>query len=485
MHDVHSKRPLLAIDDVWTKNSLQDIVDMLCRQKLTRTILTASSRQGYQGLALLPSVKVGSQLEQLVSQEYDLGHGDRQALSKLLTPSLRCTSPSRAQPTAGAAGGVEVVDSILAEQLFQQAKGVKHLRFMRNTSSILQQTIRSLTNSVVSKPAGHTMRTNLATTAAATTEAGISRKHLVTSPSRVSDTLYYRLSPSSASGPHGRVSSKQYYPRQASSPPGDPCIGSPYTEALYSPQHTHKVNSSRCSSDRLVSTTKPGDKTSRSKQRIYRPLSDSAKILPHYSSTSHWTSPNSGQGVVANAGQDEVNKLYREITELSTHTNLKYLHICDTGIQLLSTALSYDRSIIKLTLSRAHISDHGLSSLIDILPSMKMLKYLDLSYNCFGDDSIHSLTDALLTSYQAGNRGVIDYDMQAMFSTRSQLSLGRDRSYKPTIATNTIQTLSIAGNRGSLQGIVYMIQGLFSNEATTSKRQQGKLNYGHRLYWLR
>lgn len=76
---------------------------------------------------------------------------------------------------------------------------------------------------------------------------------------------------------------------------------------------------------------------------------------------------------------------FREITRLSTYTNMKYMAIGDPGVYQLAHVLYNDPIIIQLTLSCARITDEGIYELSAILPYMHKLKYLDLSSNSFTD----------------------------------------------------------------------------------------------------
>ncbi len=76
---------------------------------------------------------------------------------------------------------------------------------------------------------------------------------------------------------------------------------------------------------------------------------------------------------------------FREITRLSTYTNMKYMAIGDPGVFQLAQVLYNDPIIIQLTLSCARITDEGIYELSAILPYMHKLKYLDLSSNSFTD----------------------------------------------------------------------------------------------------
>lgn len=80
-----------------------------------------------------------------------------------------------------------------------------------------------------------------------------------------------------------------------------------------------------------------------------------------------------------------VSDLYRNITEISTKSNLKYDSIGDHGAQLLAAALKDDHVIECLVLSSARIGDLGAEAIGSAVQSMKCLRHLDLSQNCIGD----------------------------------------------------------------------------------------------------
>lgn len=90
---------------------------------------------------------------------------------------------------------------------------------------------------------------------------------------------------------------------------------------------------------------------------------------------------------------DFVDFPYRYIEELSTYTNMKYLHVGNQGCSKLSQALRNDPHIKKLVLAHGRVSCRGLSTLSSTLPTMKCLMYLDVSQNGIGFSGVLSLVN--------------------------------------------------------------------------------------------
>lgn len=90
-----------------------------------------------------------------------------------------------------------------------------------------------------------------------------------------------------------------------------------------------------------------------------------------------------------------ISDVYRNITEISTKSNLKYDFIGDQGAELLAEALKDDHVIERIVLSSARIGDAGAEVLCAAVESMKGLRYLDLSQNCIGDDGANHIAAAI------------------------------------------------------------------------------------------
>ena len=88
-------------------------------------------------------------------------------------------------------------------------------------------------------------------------------------------------------------------------------------------------------------------------------------------------------------------ELWREITEVSTYTNLKHMLVGDQGTERLSIAFTDDPIVEKVCLSRAGVTDVGVRALSESLPTMKALRVLDLSQNAITDDGVYALAKSL------------------------------------------------------------------------------------------
>ena len=85
----------------------------------------------------------------------------------------------------------------------------------------------------------------------------------------------------------------------------------------------------------------------------------------------------------------------REITTLSTLSNMKYMKIGDAGLTDLSVVLLNDQIIRSINLSNARVSSEGIAALADVLPTMSALTHLDLSCNLICNDGAQALVTAI------------------------------------------------------------------------------------------
>lgn len=73
---------------------------------------------------------------------------------------------------------------------------------------------------------------------------------------------------------------------------------------------------------------------------------------------------------------------HRDITTLSTRTNLKYMKVTDDGLLRLNPALHDHPTITQIILTGAHLTDISVMPFArEVLPSLTRLVYLDLSCN--------------------------------------------------------------------------------------------------------
>ncbi len=89
---------------------------------------------------------------------------------------------------------------------------------------------------------------------------------------------------------------------------------------------------------------------------------------------------------------------FREVTTVSTASNLKYMKVGDAGLEDLSAAMRDDMILTTLCLSGARVSSVSVGFLAAVLPSMSALTYLDLSRNLVCDKGALLLAAAIATS---------------------------------------------------------------------------------------
>lgn len=405
------QRQPLHLDDVWTKNSLQDILDLIEKQNSIRCLRAtpAAGNHVLFGLPLLSSVKLGNRLEQISDHESMLASGDRQALAAVYAQYTQSESSSK-----------------LTGQLLA-AKGVGNLKFAG---------VRALEGTIRSMGGAGQMESK-------------SNKQLVASPHAISDKLLFgadasrRFNTSSVKTPGSMKSAGS----------ADPLM-SPYIEALYSSPSNRRKSMAM------------SEKTSRS---VF--LSGSVKAM----STKFKGGGGGGGRSVATVEDTKTENnndhLYREIIELSTYNNLKYIAIGDQGASRLSQVLYNDLCIVKLILPNARITDDGCIALADIIPSMRQLVYLDLSNNCIGDEGVLALADALVRTYNTANNSMAVINAE---HADNEQYLQRVEELNNGIVSVT--TCSIAGNRAKLRSILELLRCLIPQ---TGPRHR------HKLYWLR
>jgi hypothetical protein len=85
----------------------------------------------------------------------------------------------------------------------------------------------------------------------------------------------------------------------------------------------------------------------------------------------------------------------REISVLSTRTNLKYMKIGNAGVLDLAGALQFDEIVTELCLAGARISSAGMLKFAPMLPDIKALRHLDLSCNAICNTGAVALAAAL------------------------------------------------------------------------------------------
>eukprot|EP01038_Epipyxis_sp_PR26KG_P015703 gene15703-21255_t len=83
----------------------------------------------------------------------------------------------------------------------------------------------------------------------------------------------------------------------------------------------------------------------------------------------------------------------RDITSLSTLTNMKYMRIGDDGLDDLSNALKDDNIIKHINLSNAKLSSKSILNFSSIIPFMYALEIIDLSYNNIDDEGAIAISN--------------------------------------------------------------------------------------------
>lgn len=157
------------------------------------------------------------------------------------------------------------------------------------------------------------------------------------------------------------------------------------------------------------------------------------------------------QGLIQQANKAAVHDSelpIRFITELSTQSNMKYMHIGNKGIKSLAEALVNDKVITHLCLSGGRISDMGVKALATNLVQIRALIYLDLSSNAIGDEGVSSIAEAILEG-----------------SVRKEIIVNDVLTVKPIIRErHPLQTLLINHNRISVRGAEAIVHAVINSE---------------------
>ena len=138
---------------------------------------------------------------------------------------------------------------------------------------------------------------------------------------------------------------------------------------------------------------------------------DTSKLLPLSHLQQSKLHQNSEKQMNSNGVQSNVDYAQaRDITRLSTYSNLKHYNIGDDGIRALSAVLNGDCTVQHLCLAGARITSSGIVSFAEVAPNIRRLSYLDLSSNAICDVGARALSEALpkcdllATCILSGNR---------------------------------------------------------------------------------
>lgn len=138
---------------------------------------------------------------------------------------------------------------------------------------------------------------------------------------------------------------------------------------------------------------------------------DTSKLLPLSHLQQSKPHQNSEKQMNSNVVQSNVDYAQaRDITRLSTYSNLKHYNIGDDGIRALSAVLNGDCIVQHLCLAGARITSAGIVSFAEVAPNIRRLSYLDLSSNAICDVGARALSEALpkcdllATCILSGNR---------------------------------------------------------------------------------
>jgi hypothetical protein len=97
----------------------------------------------------------------------------------------------------------------------------------------------------------------------------------------------------------------------------------------------------------------------------------------------------------------------RFITCWSTRDNMKHMNIGTTGAEKLFRNLKSNAVVERLILPKARLNDLAVSYFIDVLPSMKALKEIDLSENCITCEGA-KLISSIFHSHEIDNVQVLN-----------------------------------------------------------------------------
>ena len=138
---------------------------------------------------------------------------------------------------------------------------------------------------------------------------------------------------------------------------------------------------------------------------------DTSKLLPLSQLQQSKLHQNSEKQMNSNGVQSNVDYAQaRDITRLSTYSNLKHYNIGDDGIRALSAVLNGDCIVQHLCLAGARITSSGIVCFAEVAPNIRRLSYLDLSSNAICNVGARALSEALpkcdllATCILSGNR---------------------------------------------------------------------------------
>lgn len=179
-----------------------------------------------------------------------------------------------------------------------------------------------------------------------------------------------------------------------------------------------------------------------------------------------------GSKVLATRSNVVGKDLWRDITEISTYTNMKYMQIGDEGAKLLSAALKNDYVIRKLCLAHAHINDLGAISIAKAIPFIHALKYLDLSSNAICDEGAVYLAKAIEEQY-------FHRAQEAKSKNDSELLIAKNHAELKAAALKcSVRRLSLAGNRIGMKGVLAIINTVLKSHKSFSNSKAHRTTRG-------
>lgn len=150
------------------------------------------------------------------------------------------------------------------------------------------------------------------------------------------------------------------------------------------------------------------------------------------------------------------------------HGNLAGSIFTEEEITKISVALSYNHTLVILSLSSIALNDAGVALICEALEGNNVLVELKLDFNTITDAGAQCIATTLLRdNYTAGNRNELLADQTNHKNNISLLSLQYNmitdvgvRSLADALTVNTVlKTLNVGGNPIGIDGVALFAQG--------------------------
>jgi hypothetical protein len=145
---------------------------------------------------------------------------------------------------------------------------------------------------------------------------------------------------------------------------------------------------------------------------------------------------------------------YRHISKLSTHTNLKYMHVGDRGVELIYDGLCNNAFITDIVLVNSGLTSVGVTLICSAAVTLSNLVYLDLSQNAIDDECANVICQIIYDPEEIVEK------VETMPGMLSPASSKREKvTSKPkSTVCKSLQKLSLCGNRFTFVGVKKIVE---------------------------